>query len=81
VGKQKHPLAGRLIEAYGCSACKHQQIEDEFLCEHSRYWCGKQKRSFCAADGAHQDCQHWTFNGNDELIEQLNQAPLPGVVE
>jgi len=75
---KKDPTAARLCSEFGCSACKHQQIEDEFLTEHSRFWCGKQKVSFGGEDRAHQACPHWTFSGNNDLIKAIEQPDLPG---
>lgn len=77
--ERRDPTAARLCAAYGCSACKYQQIGDGFLTEHSRYWCGKQKASFCSDDRAADDCPHWAFNGSDELLEALDQPKIPGV--
>ena len=76
--KPTDPTAARLVTAFGCMACKHQQIDDDFLTQHSRFWCSKRKQSFGGEDRAHEQCPTWTFNGNDELIDQLSQPRLPG---
>lgn len=74
-----NPVASRLVEKLGCASCKKQHIEDDFLSEHSRFWCDKKKRTFCGADRAHQDCPFWTFSGDEALLDAINQPGLPGV--
>lgn len=69
-------LTVHLVEHYGCNACKHQFTEDDFLLQHSRYWCCKRKQSFSHGDSPHVDCPSWQFNGDEHLIKSLNQPTL-----
>lgn len=77
--KKNDPIAARLCEQFGCSACKAQVTEDEFLLQHERYWCQKRKQSFSKDAKAHVDCPSWTFSGAEDLLKSMfsNQEPLP----
>jgi hypothetical protein len=62
------PLAVRLIEKYGCHACRNQVIEDDFLTMNGRYWCKKKNESLQRGTKAVEDCPDWGFNGDKELL-------------
>jgi len=78
--KQQDAVTVRLFKMFGCRACKAQNTDDEFLKEHERFFCMKQKRSFGVLDNPHNDCATWQFCGDEGQLKAATD-PTPNLPE
>jgi hypothetical protein len=73
--KKKDALTIRLFNLYGCSGCKNQ-LTDDFLDGHDRFFCLKGKCVLEKNDKAAEACAKWVFCGDKNMLKNASEPTV-----